>query len=54
MRVRVRALLGQPNTNTLVHCLALEAEALSNGFDDVRGSLHTMISQTYGRLGDRA
>lgn len=53
MRERVRALLGQPNTKTLEHCLALDAEALSHGFDDERVSLLTMISQTYGRLGDR-
>ncbi|HJU66613.1 MAG TPA: diguanylate cyclase [Gemmatimonadaceae bacterium] len=53
MRERVRALLGQPNTRTLQHCLALDAEAVANGFDDERVSLLTMISQTYGRLGDR-
>jgi tetratricopeptide (TPR) repeat protein len=53
MRERVRALLGQPNARTLEHCLALDAEAVANGFDDERVSLLTMISQTYGRLGDR-
>ena len=53
MRERVRALLGQPNGRTLEHCLALDGEALANGFDDERVSLLTMISQTYGRLGDR-
>ena len=53
MRERVRALLGQPNARTLEHCLALDAEAESHGFDDERVSLLTMISQTYGRLGDR-
>jgi diguanylate cyclase (GGDEF)-like protein len=53
MRERVRALLGQPNAKTLEHCLTLDAEALSQGFDDERVSLLTMISQTYGRMGDR-
>jgi tetratricopeptide (TPR) repeat protein len=53
MRERVRALLGQPNGKTLEHCLALDGEALSHGFDDERVSLLTMISQTYGRMGDR-
>jgi tetratricopeptide (TPR) repeat protein len=53
MRERVRALLGQPNAKTLEHCLALDAEADAHGFDDERVSLLTMISQTYGRLGDR-
>jgi tetratricopeptide (TPR) repeat protein len=53
MRERLRALLGQPNTRTLEHCLALDAEADTHGFDDERVSLLTMISQTYGRLGDR-
>ncbi|MGQ0712482.1 MAG: ATP-binding protein [Gemmatimonadaceae bacterium] len=53
MRERVRALLGQPNARTLEHCLALDAEAEAHGFDDERVSLLTMISQTYGRLGDR-
>jgi diguanylate cyclase (GGDEF)-like protein len=54
MRERVRALLGQPNARTLEHCLALDAEAEAHGFDDERVSLLTMISQTHGRLGDRA
>ncbi|MDQ4079445.1 MAG: tetratricopeptide repeat protein, partial [Gemmatimonadota bacterium] len=53
MRERLRALLGQPNAKTLEHCLALDAEAEARGFDDERVSLLTMISQTYGRLGDR-
>jgi diguanylate cyclase (GGDEF)-like protein len=53
MRERVRVLLGQPNTKTLEHCLALDTEALAHGFDDERVSLLTMISQTYGRMGDR-
>ena len=53
MRERVRALLGQPNAKTLEHCLALDAEAVALGLDDERVSLLTMISQTYGRLGDR-
>ncbi len=53
MRERVRALLGQPNTKTLEHCLALDAEAVAHDFNDERVSLLTMISQTYGRLGDR-
>ena len=53
MRERVRALLGQPNGKTLEHCLALDAEAEAHGFDDERVSLLTMISLTYGRLGDR-
>ena len=53
MRERVRALLGQPNSKTLEHCLALDAEAEAHGFNDERVSLLTMISQTYGRLGDR-
>ncbi|HEU5184841.1 MAG TPA: diguanylate cyclase [Gemmatimonadaceae bacterium] len=53
-RERIRALLGQPNGRTLEHCLALDAEAETHGFDDERVPLLTMISQTYGRLGDRA
>jgi diguanylate cyclase (GGDEF)-like protein len=53
VRERIRALLGQSNSKTLEHCLALDAEAEANGFNEERVSLLTMISQTYGRLGDR-
>jgi tetratricopeptide (TPR) repeat protein len=54
MRERLRALLGQPARTTLEHCLTLDAEARAGGFDVERVALLKMISQTYGRLGDRS
>ena len=53
MRERLRGLLGQPAKQTLEACLALDEEARELGFDSERVSLLAMISQAYGRLGDR-
>jgi tetratricopeptide (TPR) repeat protein len=53
-RERLRGLLGQPARQTLEACRALDAEAQALGADAERVALLTMISQTHGRLGDRA
>ena len=54
MRERLRGLLGQPARQTRESGLALDAEAKEWGFDAERVGLLRMISQTHGRLGDRA
>ena len=52
-RERLRALLGRPAKETLEACLALEHDAKALGLDAERVPLLMMLSQTYGRLGDK-
>jgi tetratricopeptide (TPR) repeat protein len=53
MRERVRGILGQPFRSTLGSCLALDEEAQEIGAEREHVALLMMISQTYGRLGER-
>ena len=52
-RERLRELLGQPASKTLDACLALKEEAVRLRCTGECVALLTMISQTYGRLGDK-
>jgi len=52
-RERLRELLGQPARKTLEACLALKEDAVRLNSTDECVALLTMISQTYGRLGDQ-
>jgi diguanylate cyclase (GGDEF)-like protein len=53
MRERVRSQLGQPAQTTLESLRVLDGEAAELGLDAERVSILTLMSQTFGRLGDR-
>jgi tetratricopeptide (TPR) repeat protein len=53
MRERMRGLLGQPARTTLEHLLVLDEESRGASCDVERVTLLKMMSQTYGRLGER-
>jgi tetratricopeptide (TPR) repeat protein len=53
MRERVRNQLGQPAQTTLESLRVLDGEAAELGLDAERVSILTLMSQTFGRLGDR-
>lgn len=53
IRERVRSQLGQPARRTLDALRALDQEAAQHGLDGERVAILTLVSQTYGRLGDR-
>ena len=53
MRERIRGLLGQPARATLQQLVALDEESRGTTFDVERVTLLKMMSQTYGRLGER-
>ena len=53
MRERMRGLLGQPARTTLEHLLVLDDESRGASCDVERVTLLKMMSQTYGRLGER-
>ncbi len=53
LRARARMELGQPAVVTLESLERLEAEAKRLGFDHESVAVLLMMSQTYGRLGDR-
>ncbi|MDB4905390.1 MAG: diguanylate cyclase [Gemmatimonadetes bacterium] len=54
MRERARKELGQPAPITLEALQALDVEAARIGLDTERVAILTLLSQTYGRLGDPA
>ena len=54
VRERLRSQLGQPARRTLDTLLALDREAAEQGLAAERVAILTQVSQTYGRLGDRA
>ena len=54
VRERLRSQLGQPARRTLDTLLALDREAAEQGLTGERVAILTQVSQTYGRLGDRA
>ena len=53
-RERLRSQLGQPARRTLENLLALDREGAQHGLAGERVAILTLVSQTYGRLGDRA
>jgi diguanylate cyclase (GGDEF)-like protein len=53
VRERVRSQLGQPAQRTLDSLSALDSEAAALELDAERVAILTLLSQTYGRLGDR-
>lgn len=54
IRERLRNQLGQPARRTLDTLLALDREAADHGLSGERVAILTLVSQTYGRLGDQA
>jgi diguanylate cyclase (GGDEF)-like protein/putative nucleotidyltransferase with HDIG domain len=52
IRERLRARRGQPVRRTLEACLALLAEAEAEHADEEAVSLHVMVAEAYGALGD--
>lgn len=53
VRERLRSQLGQPARRTLDNLLALDREAAQHRLAGERVAILTLVSQTYGRLGDR-
>jgi tetratricopeptide (TPR) repeat protein len=53
MGTRLRGLLGEPASRVLGDCLALDDEARELGVDSEHVALLVMISQAYGKMGER-